>query len=151
MNKAELIEEVASRADLKKAEAQRAIEALFDGNGVIAQTRSGKQILNPASDAEATLCAPVEGDHVGVIGENRKLLIFPLEDVPVMGRGRGVILQRYAKGGLRDAKVFVLEDGLQWRTGAGIRTETDLAPWLGKRGAAGRLPPKGFPKSNRFT
>ena len=85
-----------------------------------------------------------------MIGENRRLLLFPLADVPEMARGRGVFLQRYKDGGLSDIKTFTLADGLTWITGAGVRTETDLLAWRGKRAQAGRLPPKGFPRSNKF-
>ncbi|MCG8359928.1 MAG: DNA topoisomerase IV subunit A [Kiloniellales bacterium] len=132
--------------------------ASSDGRGfivpmseVVAQTKAGRQALNVSGDAEAAVCTPVMGDHVAVIGENRKLLIFPLEELPEMSRGRGVILQRYKDGGLADAKTFMLEDGLTWQAAGGrTRTELDLTAWIGKRSAAGRLPPHGFPKSNRF-
>ena len=118
---------------------------------VVAQTRSGKQVLNVSGDGEAAVCTIVDGDHVAVVGENRKMNIFPVDDVPVMTRGRGVLLQRYREGGLSDAKVFVLENGLSWRQSSSReRTETDLRPWVGKRGAAGRLVPRGFAKSNKF-
>ena len=132
--------------------------ASSDGRGfvvameeVVAQTKAGKQVLNVSGDVEAAVCTPVIGDHVAVIGENRKLLIFPLEELPEMTRGRGVILQKYKDGGLSDAKTFNLEEGLTWAAGAGrVRTETDLVAWLGKRAQAGRLPPHGFTKSNKF-
>ena len=126
---------------------------LVDENDIIAQTRNGKQVLNVGADSEAAACAPVgEGDDaVAAIGRNRRLLIFKLDELPVMSRGRGVILQRYRDGGLADAKTFALADGLTWRSGARERTEGDIAPWLGKRAQAGRLPPKGFPRANRFT
>ena len=118
---------------------------------VIAQTKAGKQALNLASGEEATVCRPAEGDSVAVIGENRKLLIFPLAELPEMTRGRGVILQKYKDGGLADAKTFVLAEGLGWAAGAGrIRTERDLRAWQGKRAQAGRLPPTGFARSGRF-
>ena len=88
---------------------------------------------------------------IAVVGENRKLLIFPLDELPEMTRGRGVILQRYKGGGLSDVKAFRLADGLTWAAGAGrTRTENDLAAWIGRRAQAGRLPPGGFPRSNRF-
>jgi topoisomerase-4 subunit A len=120
-------------------------------NDVVAQTKGGKQILNLADGVEAAVCTAVAGDSVAVIGENRKLLIFPLADLPEMGRGRGVILQRYRQGGLSDVKTFTLAEGLSWVAGAGrVRTESDLTAWIGNRAAAGRLPPHGFPKSNRF-
>jgi topoisomerase-4 subunit A len=91
------------------------------------------------------------GDHLAVVGENHKLLIFPLAELPMMNRGRGVVLQRYKDGGLADAKTMDLADGLTWRQ-AGGRTRTELDPemWLGKRGQAGRLAPKGFPKHHKF-
>jgi topoisomerase-4 subunit A len=91
------------------------------------------------------------GDAVAFVGDNRKMLIVKLDEIPLMARGRGVILQRYKSGGLADCKVFRLADGLSWRMGENrIRTEANLAPWLGSRGAAGRLVPSGFPRSNRF-
>ena len=123
---------------------------LIEEDGVVAQTRQGKQALNLAPGAEATVCRVAEGDHVAVLGENRKLMVFARDELPTMTRGRGVILQRYKEAGLADAKTFDLKDGLTWRTGSGVRSETDLRAWIGKRGAAGRLAPKGFPKSNRF-
>ena len=118
---------------------------------VVAQTRAGKQVLNVSGDVEASTCATVAGDSVAVAGENHKLLVFPLDELPEMGRGRGVILQKYRSGGLADTKVFTLDDGLSWRSGERTRTVTDLLPWQGKRGAAGRLAPTGFPKSNKFS
>ena len=118
---------------------------------VLAQTKNGKQALNLGSGVEAACCSVVEGDSVAVVGENRKLIIFPLEELPEMTRGRGVILQRYKDGGLSDAKTFTLDEGLTWRQGAGrTRTETDLLAWVGKRAQAGRLAPRGFPRSNKF-
>ena len=119
---------------------------------VLAQTKNGKQVLNLGDGEEALVCRPVEGDSVAVIGENRKLLIFPLDEVPEMTRGRGVILQKYKDGGLADARTFAMDEGLSWTMGGDrTRTETDLTAWIGKRAQAGRLPPRGFPKSNRFT
>ena len=120
---------------------------------VIAQTKNGKQVLNLASGVEAAICSivPDGADSVAVVGENRKLLVFPLEELPEMTRGRGVILQRYKDGGLSDVKAFVLADGLTWAQGAGrTRTETNLVTWQGKRASAGRMPPTGFAKSNKF-
>ena len=119
---------------------------------VLAQTRSGKQVLNLRGGAVSRVCRPVEGDHVACVGENRKVLIFPLAELPEMGRGKGVRLQKYKDGGLSDARTFVLADGLSWHDPAGrTRTETDLAEWLGKRASAGRMAPRGFPRDNRFT
>ncbi|MEQ8711185.1 MAG: DNA topoisomerase IV subunit A [Rhodospirillales bacterium] len=119
-------------------------------NDVIAQTRTGKQILNVKGDDEAYACRFIDGDSVAVIGSNRKLLIFPLDELPEMARGQGVMLQRYKDGGLSDIKIFRAEDGLSWRSGERTRTETDLITWIGKRGQAGRLAPRGFAVSNRF-
>lgn len=121
---------------------------------VISMTRKGKQVMNVVDGEEAVVCVEAAGDHVATIGENRKLLAFPLSELPEMGRGRGVRLQRYRDGGLSDASTFALSDGLTWNDSAG-RTwtvrEEDLRDWLGSRAQAGRLPPKGFPKSNKFT
>jgi topoisomerase-4 subunit A len=87
---------------------------------------------------------------VAVIGDNRKLLVFPVEEVPEMKRGQGVILQRYKTAGLSDLKVFNLLEGLTWGLGSRTRTELDVNPWLGHRGAAGIMPPTGFPRENKF-
>jgi len=136
---------------------RKLLVASSDGRGfvvtekdVFAQTRAGKQVLNVSGSNEAKICIPVAGDSVAVIGENRKLLVFDAEELPEMTRGRGVILQRYRDGGLSDAIVFNSADGLQWRSGERTRTETDLRDWIGKRAQSGRLPPKGFPRNNRF-
>jgi len=115
-----------------------------------AEKRTGKQVLNLKPGEEAALCVAADGDHVAIVGSNRKLLIFPLDQVPEMARGGGVILQRYRDGGLADAKVFRLADGLTWRLGEKTRTETNLRDWIGERAQAGRLPPNGFPRSGRF-
>jgi topoisomerase-4 subunit A len=120
------------------------------GEDLLAEKRTGKQVLNVDPPVEAAVCAPVEGDSVAVIGENRKLLVFPLEQVPEMTRGRGVQLQAYRDGGLSDAKVFARAEGLSWTLGGRTRTETDLRPWLGNRAGAGKAPPNGFPRANRF-
>ena len=121
---------------------------------MIANTRKGKQILNVSGVQEARLATPVVGDRVAVIGQNRKLLIFPLEQLPRMNRGKGVRLQKYKDGGLSDAKTFDAEKGLSWTTSSGrtyTRTAQELAEWNGDRAGAGRLRPAGFPKNNRFT
>lgn len=137
----------------------RFIVASHDGYGfivaaddVVAQTKAGKQVLNLREGEEAQTIASVEGDHVAVIGDNRKLLLFALDELPQMTRGRGVILQKYKDGGLADLKTFNRNEGLSWSAGAGrTRTESDLKDWYGKRAQAGRLPPSGFPRSNRFS
>ncbi len=125
---------------------------IVDEDETLAQTRNGKQVLNIAAGEEAAACVPVEegADHVAALGRAGKLLIFPLAEVPVMARGRGVILQRYRQGGLADIKTFSLKSGLSWRTGRGMSSKTDLDDWLGRRGQAGRKPPPGFPRAMRF-
>ncbi|HRK24394.1 MAG TPA: DNA topoisomerase IV subunit A [Beijerinckiaceae bacterium] len=119
---------------------------------LVANTRKGKNVLTVDS-ARAWLSVPVEGDGVAIIGENRKLLVFPLDQIPEMARGKGVRLQRYKEGGIADAKTFSLAEGLTFTDSAG-RTFTvkgkDLDEWRGNRAEAGKLPPKGFPKTNRF-
>ncbi len=117
---------------------------------LLAEKRTGRQILNVKPGDEAAFCIDVEGDHVAVVGENRKLLVFPLHQVPDMQRGQGVILQRYKDGGMRDVKVFALAEGLSWRLGEKTRTERLLTEWLGERAGAGRMVPNGFPKSGKF-
>jgi len=126
---------------------------IVPSDDVTANTRKGKQILNLDAPATMVVCTEAQGDHIAIIGENRKLLIFPAKQVPEMSRGKGVRLQRYKDGGVSDAKVFTLKEGLTWKDTSG-RTWTvakeDLRDWMGDRTEAGRLPPKGFPKSNRF-
>ena len=119
-------------------------------DGVLAEKRTGKQVLNPGKQAEACICVPAEGDSVAVVGDNRRLLLFLAAELPVLARGRGVILQRYRDGGLSDAKMFNEADGLSWRTGAGVRNEGAATDWWGKRSQAGRVAPRGFPKCNKF-
>jgi len=118
---------------------------------VIAQTRTGKQVLNVRGDVRALVCSTVHGDHVACVGENRKVLVFALDELPEMGRGKGVRLQKYKDGGLSDATTFAIADGLSWFDPAGrTRTETELAEWTGKRAGTGRMAPRGFPRDNRF-
>ena len=120
----------------------------------LANTRKGKQVLNVAMPDEARAVAVAEGELVAAIGDNRKMLVFPLEQVPEMTRGRGVRLQRYKDGGLSDVKAFKVEEGLSWTDTAGRAfslTLKELADWRGNRADAGRLAPKGFPRSNTFS
>ena len=136
---------------------QKFVVASSDGRGfivktedVLAQTKNGKQILNVDENAKAVAFAPVEGDHVAVIGSNRKLLVFPVADLPEMGRGRGVILQKYSGSVLEDVKTFVLKDGLTWQSGERTRTESDIRGWKGERAQAGKMVPNGFNRSTKF-
>jgi topoisomerase-4 subunit A len=123
---------------------------LVKSEEVLAQTRSGKQVLNLGDGEKAAFCLKPDGDTVAIIGENRKLLLFKLDEIPEMARGRGVILQKYRDGGTADIKVFSLADGLSWQWGEKTRTETNLLPWLGQRATVGRMPPMGFPRNNHF-
>jgi topoisomerase IV subunit A len=121
------------------------------GDEVIAQTRAGRQVLNLGDGVQALICRPVSGDHVAVVGENRKLLVFALDELPEMGRGKGVRLQKYKDGGLSDLTTLTLAEGLKWKDPAGrTRHEVDLSEWLAKRATAGRMAPRGFPRENRF-
>mgnify|MGYP000484950289 CR=1 FL=1 len=120
---------------------------------LLAQTRSGKQALNVRGEVKALVCSKVAGNHVACVGENRKVLIFPIEELPELGRGKGVRLQKYKDGGLSDVRTFDLELGLSWQDPAGrTRTvsEAELGEWLGKRAGTGRMAPRGFPRDNRF-
>jgi topoisomerase-4 subunit A len=119
----------------------------------LANTRKGKQVLNVKAPEEARAVAPVEGEFVAAIGENRKMLVFPIDQVPEMTRGRGVRLQRHKDGGLSDLKTFEVEKGLSWTDSAGRvfnLSLKELTDWRGNRADAGRLAPKGFPKTNKF-
>ncbi len=136
---------------------RKLLVASTDGRGfivpedeVVAQTRNGKQAMNVSGDSEARTCVPVAGDHVAVIGDTRRLLIFKLDELPEMSRGRGVLLQRYNEGGLSDVICFTLADGLTCGRGERTRTFTDLDDWIGKRSQAGRLPPSGFGRAAKF-
>jgi topoisomerase-4 subunit A len=119
----------------------------------VANTRKGKQVLNVKLPAEAHVCRRIasEDDHVACIGENRKLLVFPMSELPEMSRGKGVRLQKYKDGNLSDARTFNLAEGLTW-TDSSARTWTvsELDEWIGSRAQSGRMPPKGFPRNNRF-
>jgi topoisomerase-4 subunit A len=120
---------------------------------LVANTRKGKQVLNVSGPDEAKICVPAEGDMIAVVGTNRKMLVFPMQQLPEMARGKGVRLQRYKEGEIADARVFKTEAGLSWTDGAGrlhTRSIEELRDWLGDRAQAGRLAPPGFPKSNRF-
>lgn len=123
---------------------------IVNGEDITAQTRGGKQVLNLGAGNEAAVCVPAKGDHVAVVGLNRKLIIFPIGELPEMSRGRGVIMQRYNNSSISDAKVFNLKDGLSWKIGDKTRTEMLLTEWIGKRAQSGRIVPKGFAKSCRF-
>jgi topoisomerase-4 subunit A len=126
------------------------------GDATIAETRKGKQLVNvrPGARVAVVRAIPDGADAVAVVGENRKMLVFPLAELPELGRGQGVTLQRYRDGGLSDAVAFRLSEGLSWALGGEsgrVRTETDLTSWRAARGAAGRMPPIGFPRNNRFS
>ncbi|UVC13834.1 DNA topoisomerase IV subunit A [Mesorhizobium onobrychidis] len=131
-----------------------------DGNGfivpeeeVVANTRKGKQVMNVKAPDEAQRCVPVAGDHLAIVGENRKMLVFPLAEIPEMGRGKGVRLQKYKDGGVLDLKTFTLAGGLSWQDSADrtfIKSRDELVEWIGARASAGRMVPKGFPRTGKF-
>src|SRR5438309_6190848 len=125
------------------------------GDATLAETRKGKQLVNVRSGARVAVvrAIPAGADAVAVVGDNRKMVVFPLAELPELSRGQGVTLQRYRDGGLSDAIAFQLAEGLSWTLGGEtgrVRTEGDLTPWRAARGAAGRMPPIGFPRDNRF-
>jgi topoisomerase-4 subunit A len=138
---------------------RKLLVASSDGRGFIvpekevaAQTRAGKQALNLAEGVVGRVCTPAAGDHIASLGENRKLLIFPVAELPEMNRGRGITLQKFKQGGLADVKVFALDQGLEVKTGSKSRVyaRAELKDWIGQRAQAGRLPPPGFPRSGKI-
>lgn len=141
--------------------ARKLLMASTAGNGfvisesdMVANTRKGKQIMNVGMPDEAKIVTPVKGDHVAIVGENRKMLVFPLSQLPEMGRGKGVRLQRYKDGGVADIRCFAIAEGLTWTDTAGrlfTKSKDELLEWLGDRATAGRTVPKGFPRSGRFS
>jgi topoisomerase IV subunit A len=143
-------------------ETRKRLVVSHEGNGFIisegealANTRKGKQVMNVASPDEMAFCVTINAgdDQVAIVGENRKLLVFPLSDVPEMGRGKGVRLQKYKDGGVLDVKTFKAAEGLTWADSAGrnyVRVGAELAEFLGARASAGRMVPKGFPRSGKF-
>ena len=126
-----------------------------EADELLAETRKGRGVMNTKPGVKLAVVReiPAEHDHIAVVGDNRKLVIFSLEELPVMAKGQGVTLQRYRDGGLADAITLKLEEGLSWKMGGDsgrVRTESDMRLWKVARGAAGRLPPQGFPRDNRF-
>ena len=120
---------------------------------VVANTRKGKQVMNVKSPDEASHCVVLSGDHLAIVGENRKMLIFPLSEIPEMARGKGVRLQKYKDGGVLDMKTFTVAEGLSWQDLADrtfTRSREELAEWFGARASAGRIAPKGFPRTGKF-
>ncbi len=120
---------------------------------VVANTRKGKQVMNVKSPDEAAACIALSGDHAAIVGENRKMLVFALSEVPEMTRGKGVRLQKYKDGGMLDVKTFAMEAGLTWQDSAErvfVRRREELAEWIGNRATAGRMVPKGFPRTGKF-
>jgi topoisomerase-4 subunit A len=154
--------DVGIAALLRASEAEKLLVAASDGRGFVlkaadalAETRKGKAVVTPRAGAKLRIVRPIGGedDYVAAIGDNRKMLVFPLSEVAELAKGQGVQLQRYRDGGLSDAVTFKFADGLSWAMGGEsgrTRTETDLQPWRTARGAAGRMPPTGFPRDNRF-
>jgi topoisomerase-4 subunit A len=139
---------------------QRMLIAGSDGRGffvnqdeMLSSTRKGRGVLSVDAPAKAQVLVEGDGDYIATIGQNRKMLVFKATDVPDMARGKGVRLQRYKDGGIVDARVFKMKEGLTWTDSAGRNftvSKAELKDWIGNRAEAGRLPPKGFPKNNRF-
>lgn len=123
---------------------------IVDENHIIAQTRNGRKIMNLAEGEVAAFCRKVTGDTIATIGENRKLLVFKIEEIPSMARGRGVTLQKYKEGNMSDMQIFNAADGFTYNRAGGTKTETELLTWFGHRAQIGKLAPFGFPKSNKF-
>lgn len=123
---------------------------VVDENHILAQTKNGRKIMNLAEGEIARFCRKITGDMIAIIGENRKLLVFKIEEIPTMARGRGVTLQKYKDGGLSDLQIFKQEEGFTYTRAGGTKTETELLTWLGHRAQIGKLAPFGFPKSNKF-
>ena len=122
-------------------------------NEAVANTRKGKQVMNVKAPDEAKLCQRISGDHIAVVGENRKMIVFPLAEIPEMTRGKGVRLQKYKDGGISDIRTFAIADGLSWQDSADRtfnRNKEELVEWIAARASAGRTVPKGFPRSGKF-
>jgi topoisomerase-4 subunit A len=128
---------------------------MAEADKVLASTKNGKQVMNVEEGKNKAVLARIideNHDHVAIVGKNRKLLVFPVDQMPEMTRGRGAILQKYKGGNLGDIISFNALEGLSWEMRGGkTRTETDLMPWIGKRGQVGRMPPHGFPTNNKFS
>ena len=123
---------------------------IVNSDDLVASTKGGKQVLNVSKDNKCIVCTPAEGDMVAVIGTNRKLVVFGIDELPEMKRGQGVILQKYRDAKLGDAKIFDSNEGLSWNLGAKTRLEKEIMSWRAKRGNVGKIPPTGFPKNNKF-
>ena len=154
-NEAEIIDLFIHDPKIKRLVASTAGDGfVVDETEIVAQTRSGRQVLNVKEDIKALTSQPIKGSYVACIGENRKMLLFDINELPEMTRGKGVRLQKYKDGGLSDVMTFSMPDGLSWKDPAGrTRTveEVELQEWIGKRASAGRMAPRGFPRDNRFT
>ena len=152
-NDAEIVDLMIFRTGQKLLVASTAGDGfVVPSDEVLAQTRAGKAVMSLGGGFKTALCRQVCGDHVAVVGDNRKVLIFALADLPEMAKGKGVRLQKYKDGGLSDATTFALAAGLSWKDPAGrTRTETDLSEWTAARATAGRMAPRGFPRDNKFT
>jgi topoisomerase-4 subunit A len=152
-NDAEIMDLIIWRAGEKYLVASTAGDGfLVPSEELLAQTRAGKQVLTLGAGVKTALCRKVAGDAIAVVGDNRKMLVFAVSDLPEMAKGKGVRLQKYKDGGLSDATTFMRTAGLMWKDPAGrTRTELDLAEWEAARATAGRMAPRGFPRDNKFT
>jgi topoisomerase-4 subunit A len=123
---------------------------LVDETHLIAQTKMGRKIMNVAADEKTMFCRKVTGNMIALVGDNRKILVFKMEEIPTIARGHGVCLQKYKDGGLSDMQIFNEEDGFSYSRSGGTGVEKDLLTWLGHRAQVGKLAPFGFPKHNKF-
>jgi topoisomerase IV subunit A len=123
---------------------------VVEQSNIVAQTKNGKQILDAKDDAKLVFCEKITGDHIAVIGENRKMLVFSLTEIPIMRRGQGLTLQKYKQGSLSDIKIFDINKGLSWQNKSKKYNITNLTEWAGHRGQTGRMAPVGFPHNNKF-
>lgn len=153
-NDVEIVDIFIHNPDVKRLVASTAGDGfVVPETEIIAQTRTGRQVLNVKGDVKALLAQPIRGDHVACVGENRKLLVFAMNELPEMNRGKGVRLQKYKDGGLSDATTFLIDSGLSWKDPAGrnrVVESSELSEWVSKRASAGRMAPRGFPRNNRF-
>ncbi len=162
-NEAEIVDIFVHKADRKLLVASNAGDGfVVPEKDVIAQTRTGKQVINVKGDTRAMICQPVSGDHVAVVSKNGRFLVFALDELPELGRGKGVRIQKYnmargrqgtleLDGGLSDITTFTWSEGLSWSMGGGkTRHEPDLSEWLGKRAGIGKKAPYGFPRDYKF-
>ena len=125
---------------------------IVSSNDILAQTKNGKIVMSVADNGDATICKPLAptDDHIAIIGNNRKFLVFKLDQIPELSKGKGVILQKYKDANISDLKTFNLKQGLTYTSGTREMSVSNVKEWIGERAQVGKLPPNGFPRSNKF-